>query len=249
MKDATATHYQRLAQNYDTFLYYSPRFVRTQTAKMIDKLELEPDDVFVDLGCGTGMYTLDILQQVRFKHDVLCVDPFPEMLDWIPEKAPVERVCMDGLTFSKEPFSFDKMLIKEAVHHIPDRKALFDGLYQHLSAGGMLLLVHVPPEVRYPLFQAALDRCRTWHADPDELISLLCKSGFEVGRDGLDYVHEIPKERYFEMVAGRYMSVLSTFEDDELAKGLDEIEERYANEEVLRFVDHFDFITARKTVR
>ncbi|MGH3441757.1 MAG: hypothetical protein ACRDUY_06885 [Nitriliruptorales bacterium] len=41
------------------------------------------------------------------------------------------------------------------------------------------------------------------------------------------------------------MSVLSTFEDAELREGLQEMEERYRDDEVLAFPDHFDYLTAR----
>lgn len=58
----------------------------------------------------------------------------------------------------------------------------------------MLLLVHVPPWVQYPLFDKALDRCLNWHADPDELVARLDETGFAVERDAVEYQHEIPKE-------------------------------------------------------
>ncbi|ADE15776.1 Methyltransferase type 11 [Nitrosococcus halophilus Nc 4] len=246
MSDVIQTHYQRLAERYDNFLYYSPDFVRQLTSKMIEKLALNQDDVLVDLGCGTGIYSLDILEQVPLKNPVIGVDPFPEMLAQIPEEAPIERVAEDALDFSARPGTYNKILIKETIHHIDDRKALFKNFYQRLAPEGILLLVHVPPNVEYPLFSKALERCLNWHANPDELVSLLEDETFQVERDTLVYRHSLPKEKYFEMVASCYMSVLSSFEEEELKAGLQEMESTYADREILEFNDRFDFITAKK---
>ena len=244
MKEVLDTHYTRLAKDYDDFLYYSPEFVRTLTAKMIDKLQLMEDDTLVDLGCGTGMYSLDILRQVPLKKPVIGVDPYPEMLAKIPENAPIKRVAMDGLEFSRQSGTYDKILIKETVHHIGDRDELFANLYQRLSPNGALLLVHVPPDVQYPLFEKALKRCMNWHADPDELTEQLQCAGFRVMRDAVDYPHTILKEQYFKMVEGCYMSALTSLSKEELREGLIEMERKYNDIGVLEFIDHFDYLIA-----
>jgi hypothetical protein len=57
---------------------------------------------------------------------------------------------------------------------------------------------------------------------------------------------EIPKSKYFQMVQNRYMSLLSTFDDEQLALGLNEMEQKYAQQSILKFSDRFVFITASK---
>lgn len=245
-QDVIDRHYTRLADDYNEFLYYSDEFVRTLTRKMIQKLDLHRDSRFVDLGCGTGMYSLDILKQVPLKHGVLGVDCFAEMLARIPSDAPIEPVRDDAMSFARRNLVYDRMLIKETIHHVHHRTTLFSLLFQQLSPGGRLLLVHVPPEVHYPLFDAALQRCRNWHADPGEVVTDLRAAGFNVERDGLDYPHSLPKHHYLNMVRGCYMSVLTSFEPAELDAGVREIERKYADVDVLNFTDHFDFITAVK---
>lgn len=239
-------HYRRLGPSYSALLTYSPDFVRSLTAKMIDKLQLDTDDLLVDLGCGTGIYAIDLLEQVPLRQPIKGVDPFPEMLAGIPEDAAIEPICEDALSFSQRPGRYDKVLIKETVHHVDERDELFANLYQRLRPGGVLLLVHVPPRVEYPLFEAALERCLGWHADPAELELLLGKAGFGVERDVLEYRHNLPKERYFDMVRNSYMSVLTSFSEAELAAGLEEMAATYADQDVLSFVDRFDYLTAVK---
>jgi SAM-dependent methyltransferase len=241
MSDIVEDHYKRLADQYEDFLHYSPQFVRLLTSRMVGMLDLQSDDVLVDLGCGTGLYAKDILQQVPLESEVLGVDPGGEMLSCIPPEAGIRPICQDALEFSRQPNEFDKVLMKEAIHHVEDRRGLLANLHRALRDGGRLLLVHVPPKVHYPLFRAALERCEKWHADPDELEALLRDVGYTVERDCVEHTHAIPRESYFSMVENRYMSVLSSFDDEELTAGLAEMSETYA-EPVLEFVDHFDFI-------
>lgn len=238
-------HYKNLAERYNDFLYYSPKFVRTLTSKMTEKLELCNTDTLVDLGCGTGMYSLDIIKQIQLRK-VIAVDPFPEMLKLIPGTANIHTVIADALSFSERPGIYDKILIKEAIHHITEREKLFGCLFNRLRKGGILLLVHVPPEVKYPLFQKALDRCKEWHADPDELLEQLENTGFRVEQDFLDYAHSIPKQKYFSMVKNCYMSALTSLGEQEVINGLIEMEKKYKDIESLEFVDHFDYLKAVK---
>ncbi len=246
MQEVIDKHYTRLADNYDEFLFYSPDFVRSLTSMMIEKLELHEDDTLVDLGCGTGIYSLDILKQVPLKNRILGVDPYEQMLSQIPPDAPITRLAEDALTFAEREGKYQKILIKETIHHIDDRQRLLSNLHARLADEGILLLVHVPPAVKYPLFPAALARCLTWHANPDELVLHLEAAGFQVERDALQFSHAIPKDHYVKMVQHCYMSVLTSFTPDELQAGIAEMKEIHADQDVLEFVDHFDFITARK---
>lgn len=239
-------HYRNLADDYDEFLYYSPDFVRTLTSKMIELLDLVEGDRLADVCCGTGIYSLDILEQVDLKHPILGVDPYPEMLRAIPEEAAIDPIATTALEFSREHSGYDKVLVKEGIHHVRERQEFFDNLHAHLPDGGRVLLVHVPPAVDYPLFDAALERCLQWHADPDVLVEQLGDAGFAVERDAVDIQHEIPTDHYLRMVENCYMSVLTSFDADELEAGLKEMEERHGHRDTLRFVDHFDYLRALK---
>jgi trans-aconitate methyltransferase len=246
-KDVLDTHYQRIAERYSEYLSYSGEFVPALAAKMAEMLRLSEDDVLVDLGGGTGIYTAAILDQVPLRAPVMLVDFSADMLERVPDDLPVEKVYTDALAFSEQQRRYDKVLIKETVHHVDDRLTLFRNLYERLAPGGALLLVHVPPELDYPLFDAAKERARRWHADPDELERLLEAAGFETARDAVDWGHSMPKQRYFEMVASQYMSVLSSFSEEEIDDGLLEMNETYAGVDVLEFNDHFDYLVGYKS--
>ncbi|NUM52223.1 MAG: class I SAM-dependent methyltransferase [Candidatus Hydrogenedentes bacterium] len=240
-------HYRRLAVNYDRFLYYSSDFVAAVSARVIEALDLRSEDRFVDLGCGTGMFTIEIANRVNLNQPVLAVDPFIEMLAQVPQNRGIRTIMMDALIFSRQTMAYDKVLMKESVHHVRDRVALFENLRRRLSSRGRLLLVGVPPEIDYPLFDAALERSVSWHADPETLAGDMQSAGFAVRTGELTYNHAIPKGTYFEMVRSKYMSLLSTFSDDQIDQGLREMAARYADVSTLRFQDRFRTVLGVKS--
>ncbi|HEX2178060.1 MAG TPA: class I SAM-dependent methyltransferase [Actinomycetota bacterium] len=240
-------HYEHLADSYDEFLYWSPDFVGTLTDKIVEMLRLTPGDRLLDLGGGTGMYAQAILERVPLNNRVTVVDPFPQMLSMIPKEAPIDPVAADAVDYSSRAPCFDKVLMKEAVHHVDRKYELFINLFERLEPGGRILLVHVDPNlVEYPLFDAALDNARRSFARPDEIVALLKRAGFEACRDQLAYRHEVPTGHYHRMVEGRYMSILTGLEDEVLQEGLKQMRDRDAGTERLSFTETFSYVLGTK---
>jgi hypothetical protein len=93
----------------------------------------------------------------------------------------------------------------------------------------------------YPLFAAALRRFEELQPDPAGIEAHLGAAGLSTHLTYEAFELEIPKDRYLSMVRDRYMSLLSTFDDEEIAAGADEIDRQHP-EPVLRFVDRFAFV-------
>ena len=62
---------------------------------------------------------------------------------------------MDAIDFASQAEKFDKILIKEMIRHISDKPKLIANLLKRLNAGGILLLILLPPTIEYPLFESA----------------------------------------------------------------------------------------------
>jgi demethylmenaquinone methyltransferase/2-methoxy-6-polyprenyl-1,4-benzoquinol methylase len=69
-------HYRELAPRYDHFT----RRINTIRNRTIDALTLQPGDVVLDAGCGTGWCLPRLAQAVGSAGRVLAFDPSPEML-------------------------------------------------------------------------------------------------------------------------------------------------------------------------
>ncbi|MEX2588312.1 MAG: methyltransferase domain-containing protein [Actinomycetota bacterium] len=245
--EAVKKHYENLADDYDEFLYWSPDFVGKLTDRIVELLELGPQDRLLDLGGGTGMYSLAILDRIGLEKPITLVDPFPRMLDKVPEDAPIETACAGALDYSERAPRFTKILIKEAVHHVERKRDLFANLYRALEPGGRIVLVHVDPTaVAYPLYEAALDNARNTFADPDEMVALLKDAGFEAEKSQLVYHHEVPTDRYHRMVETGYMSIISNLDDRQREAGLAQMRERHAGMGKLRFPETFSYVLGVK---
>jgi hypothetical protein len=134
------------------------------------------------------------------------------------------------------------------IHHLQEQEKvkLFNNLFERLKQGGILLLILLPPQIEYPLFSKALTLYEQTQPHYEKMAQLLQEAGFKVKTDFVEYPLTFSKPDYFKMVENRYISLLSRFNDEELAAGLAEMANNYKNQEVLEFCDRFVFITAQK---
>jgi trans-aconitate methyltransferase len=223
-----------------------PEFVRFLSSKMIEKLRLQEEDRLVDLGCGIGTYSVDILCQIPLRHRIVGVDPSEEMLDRIPARMHIGRTNSGILHFAACSGIYDKILMKDTIHYVEDERLLFFNLHQRLSNGGILLLVNQSPEARHPLFRQAQEQYAQSCANADELNSLLEEVGFVVEEDSLVYTHEVRKEQYLKLLKGRYLPVLLHFSAQEIHAGAREVAEQHADRSDFEIVDRYVFLTATK---
>ncbi|MGK7926447.1 MAG: methyltransferase domain-containing protein [Spirulina sp.] len=244
MSDRITEHYRNLSRQYDELWSYSPPFITAMAQAICDRLQAKKSDRIVDLGGGTGIYAKAIEQVLHPNGKIICVDPSREMLDRVNSDR-IETLCQDAISFTEQPGNYNKVFMKEAIHHIAKKDRLFDNLYQQLPSGGIFLLLLLPPTIEYPLFAAALKVYEQNQPHYRDLVAKLEIAGFKVSTDLVDYPLAIDRDRYLNMVKMRYMSLLCRFSDTELLQGMEEIKAKYPDD-VLKFNDRFVFITAIK---
>lgn len=245
-------HYESLAAEYDEHWTYSPSYVSWMSARLAETLRLSRTDRMADIGCGTGLFTRQVAELVDPVNPVLAVDPSPAMLRQVsavrsPGLTPVLASAEDVAEGRADlPYNeLDAVWLKESVHHVADPAGTLRGLAGSLAPGGRLLVVMLPTTIKYPLFHAALDRFEELQPDPQHIALHLETAGLDA--QVLDVEHELRlnREKYFDMVRARYMSLLSTFTDSEISAGIDEMRAAHP-EPVLTFPDRFAFVLATK---
>lgn len=247
MTGQIADHYGRLAASYDDHWTYDPEYVRAFARAMAGALRLHPGDGIVDVGCGTGLYTRRIAEDVRPLRPVVCVDPNAAMLDQVPASpllrpllASAEDVAGGHVVL---PGPVDAVVVKEAIHHVADRERTLRGLAGLLSDHGRLLVVMLPRTIGHPLFAAAHERFEALQPDPAAIADAVTTAGLRASVTYRTFHVAIDRERYVRMLESRYMSVLGEFSEAELAEGVRQFRHAYRDEPVLRFEDHFAFVT------
>ena len=244
MSNYVTEHYRNLSYNFDKLWSYSPQFIMTLSRDICDRLQAKASDRIVDLGGGTGLYTKAIEDLLTPDCKIVCVDPSQEMLDRVNCNR-IETICQDAISFTEESGNYNKVFMKEAIHHIAEKDKLLENLYRQLPKGGIFLLILLPPTIEYPLFASALKFYEENQPDYRDLVMQMEKIGFNVTVDLVGYPLAIERDRYLQMVKMRYISLLSRFSDAELGQGIEEMKSKYT-ENILRFNDRFVFLTARK---
>lgn len=248
MRDEIQAHYDRLAGSYDENWAYSQEFINWMTDSIIDRLGPDQGDRVADIGCGTGLYAKGLAERST---RVVCVDPSAMMLKqlpsdgaYIPVLASAEQIASREVRLPID--RLDVILVKEAIHHVRDRRTVISGLADLLAPKGRLLVVMLPTHIDYPLFEEAIRLFERLQPNPEDLVADMQNAGLHAD---LTYEHfplSFSKARYLGMVRNRYMSLLSNFDDEQIEQGITEIDERHPGDR-LDFPDRFAFVRGVRT--
>ena len=130
MKKEIKSHYDDLSSIYDQLWTYSDDFVNEISKQITLKLELKNDDILVDYGCGTGIYSKAIAKQMQLKHDIICTDLSEKMFSKLKGKAGFRVIAKDAVGFSELKMKYDKVFIKEMIHHIKEgRQRIYTNIF------------------------------------------------------------------------------------------------------------------------
>ncbi|MGB0861534.1 MAG: SAM-dependent methyltransferase [Saprospiraceae bacterium] len=243
-------HYDNLSKIYDDLWFYSSGFVTFMTDHIIQKLALKETDKVLDLGAGTGIYSKDILEKIHFNQPISCVDLSNEMLKNLENHPDIKAIHSDAISFcSSKNDEFDKVFAKEMFHHlnILERDILYKSLFNLIKTNGLVGILQLTPTIEYPLFQDALDYFSKNQIHYKDIEKGLIDAGFsDVQTLFISYPLEIEKSKYLNMIANRYMSLLSNYSDEELQIGIQQVKEKYKNEPIFKFEDTFVMIIGRK---
>lgn len=248
-------HYSHLAETYDSTWAHRPEYLDWMETQINSRLDLRRGEWIADIGAGTGLFLRRLLQYATPDTPLICVDPSRPMLDRLPDdprllpvRATAEELARGVLKEGTLPRTdFDAIVIKEAVHHFSDLSGTLTGLARRLLPGGRILIVTLPPNLEYPLFPEALQRFAANQPEPDDIEAALRAGGLEARTGYGEFPVSVDPGHWLRLVEGRWMSVLSTFSDAELADGLGEIARtaRAGADGRLTFPDRFAFVEGR----
>lgn len=139
-------------------------------AEVLRELALPVNAVVVDLGAGTGYFSVRLARQVP-QGKVYAADIEPNLINYLRERAAKEGLTnvvplLLGAAGPALPEPADLILIVDTYHHLPDRLPYLAKLRQSLKPSGRLVLVDFrmgeipvgPPEkMRVPPAQAAAE--------------------------------------------------------------------------------------------
>jgi ubiquinone/menaquinone biosynthesis C-methylase UbiE len=247
--DSAQTHYERLAASYDSNWAYSQPYITWMTQCVTSRAQISRGDRVADIGCGTGLYSRGLAAAAGA---VICADPSAAMLAQLPARPEFTAIQASAQDIASQRIllphpELDVLIIKEAVHHIPeqDRQPVLAGLAGLLAPGGRLVIVMLPKQISYPLFTAALDLFEHRQPDPAAIEHILAGAGLRTRLDYESFPLSFPAQQYTSMVRARYMSLLVAFDDKQIERGITEITTAHPGDRIA-FDDTFAFITGRQ---
>ncbi len=122
----------------------------TDRAKFLDpdsilgKLGLGGEQVLVDLGCGSGFFSIPASRRVK---KVFALDIQQEMLDILNKKITREKITNIEAILSEESFiplpdnSADVLLMVNVFHELEDRSSLLKQVKRVLSRNGRMVII------------------------------------------------------------------------------------------------------------
>jgi ubiquinone/menaquinone biosynthesis C-methylase UbiE len=165
IRDANTRYHDAAAGSYDSkwgidFGEVGQRQVRAKLRKAIGELPPRGFGEALEIGAGTGYFSLNMLQQGLIGH-ATATDISPGMLTTLSESAgrlglDVETVVTDAERLPFEDGSFDLVFGHAVLHHIPDLERALSEFARVLRPGGFVAFCGEPS--RYGDLLAALPK-------------------------------------------------------------------------------------------
>jgi len=217
-------HYKKLANNFDRVWKFSENYKEWAVERIGCYLSLNKDDIFVDVGGGTGVFT-NLINEKFLPKATYCVEPEKSMCNIAEEYSNFKTICSDAFFFVNElKYEYTKILFKEVVHHIDNRKKLWNDIFNSINKNGRILIYTRPQNIKFPLFKKAKEEFFKNQPHYDLIVNELENVGFRVEVSLESFTFELSKEEWYDMLKAKFMSDLSVFSDEEILEGINELE-------------------------
>jgi len=239
-------HYKKIADEFNNVWKFSDNYKKWAVERIGHILNLNIKDILVDVGGGTGTFS-NLIYKEFIPNKVYCIEPEHSMCAIAKKYTNIETICCDTYYFINTlKYNYNKILFKEVIHHIDDRNKLWSNIYNSIGKNGQILIYTRPKEIRFPLFEKAKRAFYKNQPSEEMIVSELNNNGFKTKIFIESFTFKLSKKEWHAMIKAKFMSDLSIFSEQELIKGIEEVESKYCVNNFYYIEDKIIFINAYK---
>jgi len=173
------------------WLIRGSRETEEATEKMLEALDVKPNQTVCDLGAGNGYHTLKIAEKVGSKGIVYAVDVQPEMLDMLGKRANeaklgnIKTIVNQYYNTGLPSNCVDLMLLCDVYHEFSHPVHMLNDIHRALAPDGELVMVEFRAE------DTAVPIKKDHKMSEVQIMKELTANGFELSRryDALPWQH------------------------------------------------------------
>ena len=223
-------------KNWDNKNWLSSKeYIKSFNKFLIRQIKLNSNSKILDIGCGRGKILGNLSSNLKLKNKPLGID----IIDHKDKDKRIKFKKISGLSFFlKKKYKFDLILIKQTIHlfNLKQIKKLLDLSKKNLNQNGKIFLFALDTNRNeLPTFDL-MNKKLTKSLNRDKKILKFISKIYSIKKKRkFTYNVKISKKDYLRMIKKRYISTLLTLSEEEISKGIKEINSRYGN--FLRFMD------------
>lgn len=189
----------------------------------------------LDLGAGTGRTAELLFKKYGQSIQITCVDNSQGMLDQIEAKTNITIINNDFIEYIKSTSEqkFDSIIIKEAIHFIPDNECFYEfcqNAYRSLKNHGSLVVCTRPKiAIQYPLSKRLLAKWEESQESIELYVEAFENAGFKVTVKEETFLMQTSFTEWKYFLESRVWSIFSkqNLADAQLAEEIVQIEQKY----------------------
>ena len=223
-------------KNWDNKNWLSSKeYIKSFNKFLIRQIKLNSNSKILDIGCGRGKILGNLSSNLKLKNKPLGID----IIDHKDRDKRIKFKKISGLSFFlKKKYKFDLILIKQTIHlfNLKQIKKLLDLSKKNLNQNGKIFLFALDTNRNeLPTFDL-MNKKLTKSLNRDKKILKFISKIYSIKKKRkFTYNVKISKKDYLRMIKKRYISTLLTLSEEEISKGIKEINSRYGN--FLSFMD------------
>lgn len=216
------------AERYDELWQFFHLGREQQIRSVVEKTKIKPSSLILDIGCGTGAYTLPLAALAKSK--AIAVDPSIGMLRHTQRRLVVSSdlalLQADGEQLPLRSNSVDLVFMSYVLHQVRDRKHLLSEAFRVLRQGRYIAILtsshkQLKLDMVHRYFPGVLRLNLNRFPSLPELRRLLSASGFRrIGLSQMSTAEETSLQALRERVEGKYISALALLPEEQFQKGL-----------------------------